>query len=183
MMRFSQGTVLKIKAEYEFILIRETCFPHPTHLLGNRHMEHAWWQGTSTRKSCKTTENPDRMTFTRLFSALRHIKIKSPRGMGLSGGGCPRPREHQVLLSLGPICLLFSIAGQLMASHRRWVLEERVLTGRGHCRAGESCIFPGNRREGKVSDWQAESEATRLGKEGKSRGWQRGLPCSSPSRK
>lgn len=85
--------------------------------LGNRHTECAWWQGTSTRKGCKPAEEPDHTTFTCPFSALRHIKIKSPQGMGLSGGGCPRPKEHQVILSLGPICLLFSIAGQPPHAH------------------------------------------------------------------
>lgn len=86
--------------------------------LGDHHTERAWWQGTSTRKGCKTAGDPDHRTFTCPFSALRHIKIKPPQGTGLSGGGgCPRPREHQVLLSLGPTCPLLSTAGQPPRAH------------------------------------------------------------------
>lgn len=130
---------------------------HP--LLGNHHTEHARWQGASTRRGCKTTEDPDHTTFTCQFSALRHIKIKLPWGMGLPGGGCPHPGDHRVL-SLGPTLLLFSKAGQ---PHGQ---AQEMGAGRGedtHPRKPPRvCVFPGNRREGEVSDQQAERKERRL---------------------
>lgn len=172
-----------MKAEYEFISIEGYVFLTQHPLLGNHHAERARWQGASTRRGCKTTEDPDHTTFICQFSALRHIKMhikmKLPQGTGLPRGGCPHPGDHQVLLS--PTPLLFSIAGQ---PHGQ---AEEMGAGGGEGthsrRPPQVCVFPGIRREGEVSDQQAERKATRLGKGRKSGSWPRRPPSSSPPSK
>lgn len=63
---------------------------HPSHVLH--------------KKKLRATPDPDltgHATLTCPFSALRHIKIPRPEGAGLSGGGCPFPRQHQAPVSPG----------------------------------------------------------------------------------
>lgn len=92
--------------------------------LGSHHTE---WSPRKHKKRRPGSHN--------IHTPVQHTKIKPPQGTGLPEG-CPR--EHQVLLPLGPTHSPSSTGSLsvLMASHRRWVTqEEKALAGELQARA------------------------------------------------